>query len=274
MKPAKKKVVLEREDMGFYQEREIAENLAIACRVMGAYNMTEGATGHISYRIEGTDMMLIKGKGPDQVGLRYTRPRDIIKVDFEADMVDGPDGLQPPSESFLHIWIYKLRPEVKSVVHMHPEHSVLLGITGKDIYPVYGPYRSGGANLARKGVPVYPDNRTIQTNEQGKAFAECMGDKDVALMAGHGIATAGDCIERSSINALNLETLCRTLYKAYLIGTPRRIPENEFRAPSAEPDGRRRRGSAGGDEGLMANWRYHVMRAEEILGRRVDRDDD
>ena len=151
---------------------------------MGAYDMTEGATGHVSYRIEGTDTMMIKGKGAGQVGLRYTQPRDIVTVDFNADMVDGPDGLQPPSESFLHIWIYKLRPDVKSVVHMHPEYSVLLGITGKEIYPVYGPYRSGGAELARAGVPVYPDNKTIGTAEQGMAFAECMGNKDAALMAG------------------------------------------------------------------------------------------
>ncbi len=260
--------------MGFHRELEVAENLALACRVMGAYDMTEGATGHVSYRIEGTDTMMIKGKGANQVGLRYTQPRDIVTVDFDAEMVDGPDGLQPPSESFLHIWIYKLRPEVKSVVHMHPEYSVLLGITGKEIYPVYGPYRSGGAELARQGVPVYPDNKTIGTAEQGMAFAECMGNKDAALMAGHGIAAAGDCIERSSMNALALETLCRTLYKAYLIGTPRLIPDSEFRAPGEQPESGRKRGSVGGYEGMMANWRYYVSHAEDLLGRRVDQADD
>lgn len=252
-----------------YKEREIAENLAEACRVLGAFDLMHGATGHVSYRLD-DDTMLIKGKGPDQVGLRYSRGRDIIKVNFEAEMVDGPDGLQPPSESFLHIWIYKMRPEVMSVVHAHPEYSVLIGITGKEIVPIYGPYRPG-ANLAREGVPVYPDSRTIQTHEQGEAFAECMGNKDVALMVGHGIAAAGTSIEQSSMNALALETLCRTMYRAYLVGEPRRIPDSEFRSSS---DGPRLRGSAGGEEGMRASWRYYVSRAEEILGRRVDRDDD
>ncbi len=257
--------------MGFYQERELAEDLAQACRVLGAYDMTHGATGHVSYRLD-DDTMLIKGKGPNQVGLRYARPRDIVKVNFDADMVDGPDDLQPPSESFLHIWIYKMRPDVKSVVHVHPEYSVLLGITGKEIYPAYGPYRPG-SNLARDGVPVYPDSRTIGTNEQGEAFAECMGNKDVALMVGHGIAAAGNCIEQSTMNALALETLCRTMYKAYLVGTPKRIPEQAFRGRPAV-QGRRVRGSAGGVEGMMASWRYYVSRAEEALGRRIDKDDD
>jgi ribulose-5-phosphate 4-epimerase/fuculose-1-phosphate aldolase len=260
--------------MGFHQDREIVENIAQACRVLGAYDMTEGATGHVSYRVEGSDEMFIKGKGPNQVGLRYTQPRDIVKIDFDAEMMDGPDGLQPPSESFLHIWIYKNRPEVKSVVHMHPEYSLLAGITGMEIYPIYGPYRGGGAALANKGIPIYQDSRTIGTPEQGKDFAECMGDRDVALMVGHGMASAGDSIERSSMNALALETLCRTYYKAYLIGTPRRLPEGELRGPGEPlPEGRRTRGSAGGIEGTMASWRYYVQHAEDILGHRITRDD-
>jgi ribulose-5-phosphate 4-epimerase/fuculose-1-phosphate aldolase len=254
-----------------YKEREIAENVALACRVLGAFDLVHGATGHVSYRLD-DDTMMIKGKGPNQRGLRYAQGRDIIKVNFDADMVDGPDGLQPPSESFLHIWIYKMRPDVKSVVHAHPEYSVLLGITGKEIYPAYGPYRPG-SNLARKGIPIYPDNRTIGTNEQGEAFAETMGDKDVALMVGHGIAAAGNCIEQSTMNALALETLCRTMYKAYLIGTPKQIPEEAFGGRGAA-EGPRLRGSAGGEEGMMASWRYYVQLAEERLGRRVDRDDD
>jgi ribulose-5-phosphate 4-epimerase/fuculose-1-phosphate aldolase len=252
-----------------YKEREIAEELAQACRVLGAFDLMHGATGHISYRLD-DDTMLIKGKGPDQVGLRYSRGRDIIKVNFEADMVDGPDGLQPPSESFLHIWIYKMRPEVKSIVHAHPEYSVLIGITGKEIVPIYGAYRPG-ANLARDGVPIYPDSRTIQTHEQGEAFAETMGNKDVALMRGHGIAAAGTSIEQSSMNALSLEILCRTMYKAYLIGGAARTPDEELQRGS---DGPRLRGSAGGEEGMRASWRYFVSRAEEMLGHRVDQDDD
>ena len=93
-------------------------------------------------------------------------------------------------------------------------------------------------------------------------------------MVGHGIASSGDSIERSTMNALSLETLCRTFYKAYLVGTPRRLPEGELRAPGEPmPEGRRRRGSAGGVEGTMASWRYFVARAEEMLGHRVSRDD-
>ena len=91
-------------------------------------------------------------------------------------------------------------------------------------------------------------------------------------MRGHGIAAAGTSIEQSSMNALSLEILCRTMYKAHLIGGAPRIPEEELQRPSSE--GRRLRGSAGGEEGMRASGRYYVSRAEEMLGRRIDQDDD
>ena len=262
--------------MSFYQERQIAEDLAQACRVLGAYDMTHAALGHVSYRLEGTDSMLIKGKGPNEVGLRYTRTRDIIKVDFDADMLDGPDDLQPPSESFLHIWIYKMRPDVKSVVHVHPEHAVLLTIARKEIIQTYSSFDGTSAGLARSGVPVYPSSRTIATPEQGEEFATCMGEKNVALMIGHGIAAAGDRIEQSTLNALALERLAKMTYKAYAIGTPHPIPEADQRAPREiiPEGGRRPRGSAGGVEGMMASWRYYVQTAEDRLGHQTARDED
>jgi hypothetical protein len=91
-------------------------------------------------------------------------------------------------------------------------------------------------------------------------------------MLGHGIATAGTGIEQSTLNAINLEILCRMMYKSYLLGDPQPIPESDRRMTREPlPEGQRRpRGSAGGVEGMMASWRYYVQRAEEKLGRSMD----
>jgi ribulose-5-phosphate 4-epimerase/fuculose-1-phosphate aldolase len=254
--------------MGLYEERQISEDLATACRVLGAYDMTQGALGHISYRLPGQDAMLIKAKGPNENGLRYTQPGDIVKVDWNAEMIDGPVGLNPPSESFLHIGVYKARPDVMSVVHCHPEHAVIMTITDKKIYPIFGAFH-GSSSLAREGVPTYPSSRTIATPEQGEELMKVMGNHNVALLRGHGIAAAGTSIEQSTINALNIEYLCRIFYKAYLVGDPQQLPEEDISGPRPElPEGMRRpRGSAGGVEGMMATWKNHVRVMEDRLGR-------
>jgi L-fuculose-phosphate aldolase len=246
-----------------YEERQLAETAAQACRVLGAYDMTHAALGHISVRI-GEDTMLIKGKGPSEVGLRYTRPRDIIKVDFDANAVEGPEDLQPPSESFIHTEIYKARSEVMSVLHVHAEYSVLLSITGKEIVHSYGAFRPG-SNFARDGVPVYPSSVLIQTEEQGREVVRVMGGKDVCILLGHGIAVAGASIEQCTMNALALEKLAEVTYKSYLIGTPKPLPASDLEAPRLYAEGRKTRGSVGGLEGMMATWRYYVDVAEERL---------
>jgi ribulose-5-phosphate 4-epimerase/fuculose-1-phosphate aldolase len=246
-----------------YDERQLAETVAQACRVLGAYDMTHAALGHVSVRLDdGT--MLIKGKGPNEVGLRYTRPRDIIKVDLDANPVEGPEDLQPPSETFIHSEIYKARPEVLSVLHVHAEYSVLLSITGKEIIHSYGAFRPG-SNFARDGVPIYPSSVLIQTEEQGKEVARVMGGKDVCILLGHGIAVSGGSIEQCTMNALALEKLAEVTYKSYLIGTPKPLPESDSQAPNRYAEGRKTRGSVGGLEGMMATWRYYVDVAEERL---------
>ena len=146
--------------------------IAQACRTLGELDITKAALGHISVRLGDSETMLIKGKGPNEVGLRFTQPRDIILVDFKADKVEGPDDLQPPSESFIHIWQFKTRPEVKSVIHMHPEHCVLMSIGEKEIIPAIG----NATRWALEGVPVYPRSITITTDKLGQDLAAVMGN--------------------------------------------------------------------------------------------------
>jgi len=143
------------------------ELVAQACRVLGKLDVTHGALGHVSVRVGDSESMLIKGKGPGEVGLRYTRPEDILTVDFSANKLSGHSELQPPSESYLHIWLYRKRPEIRSVIHVHPEHAVLLTICEKEILPIYGAYGSG-ARLALDGVRTYPLSITIHDDRLGQ----------------------------------------------------------------------------------------------------------
>jgi ribulose-5-phosphate 4-epimerase/fuculose-1-phosphate aldolase len=238
------------------------ELVAQACRVLGKLELTHGAFGHVSQRIGDTDAMLIKAKGPGEAGLRFSQERDIITVDFNANKLGGADELQPPSESYLHIWLYRLRPDVRSVIHMHPKHAVLLTICGKEVLPIYGAY-GPGARLAVEGVRTYPRSITIHDDALGEDFARFVGASNVALLRGHGVAVAGTSVVDASVRTLALNELVTMNYEAYLLGTPQPISaedQAEFRAPES---GRRVRGSAGGDAGTNAQWRYFCALTNE-----------
>jgi ribulose-5-phosphate 4-epimerase/fuculose-1-phosphate aldolase len=238
-----------------------AELVARACRVLGKLDLTHGALGHVSLR-QGSDSMLIKGKGPDEVGLRYTRVEDIIEVTFDAEKVSGPEGLQPPSESYLHIWLYKLRPDVQTVIHVHPEHAVLLTICDKPILPIYGAYGSG-ARLALDGVPTYPRSITIHDDRLGEEFGRFMSDQKAVLMRGHGVSVVGSSVEDAAVRTLALNELVTMTYKAYLLGTPQPISDEDQAEMRKPLDPSRRRGTAGGQAGMLAIWRYYCSLAGE-----------
>ena len=237
---------------------DTVELVAKACRIVGKLDLTHAALGHVSFRLGDSERMLIKGKGPGEVGLRYTRPEDILTVDFAAEKVNGSAELQPPSESYLHIWLYKMNPDVRSVVHVHPEHAVLLTICEKDILPIYGAYGSG-ARLAIEGVPTYRRSITIHDDHLGGEFASFMGRKQAALMRGHGVSVTGSSVEDATLRTLALNELVTMTYKAYLLGTPKPILDEDIEEYRRPLNPSRRRGSAGGEAGLRATWRYYCQ---------------
>lgn len=235
--------------------------IARACRILGTLELSHAALGHVSLRT-GPDRMLIKGKGPDEVGLRYSQPEDVIEVDFEAEKLDGAEGLQPPSESFLHIWLYKTNPAVRCVVHAHPKDAVLLTICDKQIVPIYGAF-GPGAQLAIDGVRTYPRSVRICTDALGSEFAEFMGRDTCCLMRGHGVAVTGDSVEDSITRTMALQELVSMTFQANLLGEPRQISGEDVAWFTNDRSATRRRGSAGGRAGTLARWRYYCRLAGE-----------
>lgn len=228
--------------------------VAQAARVLGRLGLTQAALGHVSCRV-GPDRMLIKGKGEDEVGLRFTESADVVEVDFSGDKRGGAGGLRPPSESFIHTWIYKLEADVNSVIHLHPRHAVLLTICDKEIRPIYGAF-GGGARMAIEGVRTYQRSVRILDDERGEDFARFLGGRQAALMRGHGITVTGDSVEDAAVRAIELEELATMTYQAYLLGEPRPISDEDIAELAGSPRATGR-GSPGGRAGIRSKWRYY-----------------
>lgn len=243
---------------------ERSARVAAACRVLGKLGATHSTFGHVSCR-DGDEAMLIRGKGPAETGLSYTEPADVVQVGLDVRKLAGRDGLRPPSESFLHAWLYRLRPDVGAVIHMHPESAVLLTLCGRELRPLYGAY-GRGAQLAVGGVPTYDSSLTISSHERGRDFAEFVGGGRAALMRGHGVAVVGADIEEAAVTMMALKELTDMTYRALLIGEPAPLPAAEQAEIGVPPHPDRPLGSAGGAGGVLAMWRYYLTAAGEAQG--------
>ena len=197
--------------------------------------------------------MLIRARGADEVGVRYTTAEQVITVDLDGKKVDGPDGLDVPQEVFIHTWQYKTRPEVNAVTHIHPATVVLFTICEKPLEPIYGSYDPSSLHLVLDGIPTYERSIAIRDDALGEEFAKAMGGKMVCLMRGHGITTAGATVEEATVHAIKLNELAEMNYRANLLGDPRPISDEDIDAFRKRQQGRK-----GPSPHTNSSWRYYV----------------
>ena len=254
-------------ESGFGNEpATLRERIAKACRVVGRMGLTRGLRGHISARIPGTERIFVRARGPAESGVRYTPEDEVVEVDLDGKPVAGmPSGLRGPSEIFIHTEIYRARPEVNAVLHMHPPTVVLFTITGKPLLPLYGAYDPHSLGLALEDLPLFDRSVLINTRELGQELAQAIGKKRACLMRGHGITTIGESIEDAGVVALGLNELATMNFHAHMLGEPRAISGADISAlrpaidrlslPSAKP----------GEPGAATEteWRYYCRLADE-----------
>lgn len=169
--------------------KDLIAELVLANKILYGLNAVD-AFGHISVR---------HPKDPDKYLMaRHLPPgmvtaKDIVLFDLDSKPLTHADKPQY-SERFIHGEIYKLRPEVMSVVHCHARSLIPFGAArGAKLRPM-----SHMCGFLGCGVPIFEIRKAggntdmlIRTPELGKALAETLGDKNVVLMRGHGATMIG-----------------------------------------------------------------------------------
>ncbi len=215
--------------MSMYQrllpEREL---LAKACRVMGKLDVTKSTFGHISLRLPGEELLLIRARGPGESGIRFTAPDDIILVDFDGRKVEGRADLDVPKEVFIHTCLFRARPELRSVLHAHPATVMLFTICNKPLLPLFGAYDPALLRLVQKELSTFPSSILISDETRGKSLAEAIRSSKACLMRGHGITTCGTSVEDATLTAIRLNEMADINYRAYLLGDPQPISQEDM----------------------------------------------
>ncbi|MFN4283110.1 MAG: class II aldolase/adducin family protein [Alphaproteobacteria bacterium] len=238
-----------------FDDREARELVATSCRVLGGLDLTKAATGHVSQLSADGKSILIRGRGRDEVGVRYTTAEQVVAVDLDGKQLDGAEGLAVPQEVFIHTWVYKMRPDVRSVVHIHPPTVVLFTMCKKEIEPIFGAYDPSGLDLILDGIPTYDRSILISNDDLGRELAAALGDKRVCLMRGHGITAVGASVEEATVRAIQLNEAAEMNYRANLLGIPLKISEEDMRIFLGK---KKKKDEMPKSPHLMANWRYYV----------------
>lgn len=238
------------------QRREL---LASACRILGKLNMTKEPSGHVSARGPERGTIFIKARGRGESGLRFVTAKDFITVDLDGKKLEGAADLDVPQEVFIHTWIYRNRPDVESVVHVHPLTVVLFTICGVPLLPLFGAYDPSALRLILEGVPTYPRSILIANDALGRDLAGALGKQRACLMRGHGITAVGPSVQEATLTAIKLNELAEINYRSRLLGEPRPISEEDIATFAPALEGRK--ASAYGESA----WRYYCNLLDEPI---------
>ncbi len=186
--------------------RRLVEAGAILAHV-GQGDMTRG---HVSLRLPGRpELFLMK---PHSRGLDELTEEGLLTIGLDGAVVAGSGRRH--SEVFIHSEVYRARPDVQAVIHVHPTHVVALSATGHALRPLC----QGGALFAGR-LPTYTDTMDlIRSEATGRGVAEALGPHEAVLMRAHGLAMTGRTIEEAVIGCVMLEEAARVQLLAEAAG--------------------------------------------------------
>jgi L-fuculose-phosphate aldolase len=220
-------------------ESALREDLVKACRILHAARVAgDGLGGHLSAKLD-DESILIKPRPVSWSGLSRD---DLIVIDFNGKRIDGPaDERSAVREWPIHAQIYRARPDVGCVLHVHPHASTLMAALGIEVEPL----DQDCATFTDK-LPVLDNGAvSISTTQRGDEVARALGNAKAVLLKNHGCAVAGVGIPDVCVTACRLEKVAEVMLRAASTAKlPIMSPEAKARVMAsrraAEPDVRER----------------------------------
>jgi len=229
----------------------LIEDVVTANHILAAQEIVD-AFGHVSVRTApGAGRYLIsRSLAPAQV-----TAADILELDLDSKPV-GAEKRTSYRERFIHGEIYRVRPDVMSVVHCHAPALIAFGITRIPLRPVYH-----NSSFVGEGVPVFEireaggdTNMLVETPDLGRALAKTLGSKPAVLMRGHGAVIVGKSIIEAVARSVYLEVNARV--QAQVLAMGQRVTyldEGEVKKRSEDPDPYGRAWELWKHEALLSN---------------------
>ena len=188
-------------------EPEIRQDLSRIAKKLYDKGLVAGANGNISARID-TDVLLASPLG---ISLGALNPEQIIKTNLRGDLLGGAG--RPSVEYPLHLEAYRLRSDIRAVVHAHPPFATGMAAAGQDMTK---PLLTEVV-LAFKAIPL-ASYAPPATDGFVRSIAELVPQYDAILLANHGALTLGKTPDEACHKMEVLESVAQSTMAARLFG--------------------------------------------------------
>lgn len=197
------------------EEQEARQAIVEVGRRLWTRGLVGGSEGNVSVRLGGAVLATPSGacKG-------FLAPGDLVMTDLDGRPLSGQ--ARPSTELRMHVRIYRLRDDVRAVVHAHPPTATGFAIAGEAFDECVIPE----VITALGRVPIVP-YATPSTEELPDRLAPYVASHDALLLANHGVVAYAGRLARAIDLMESIEQAARSLLAARLLGRVQRLSREE-----------------------------------------------
>ncbi len=176
-------------------------------RRMYAKDLVAATDGNISFRIN-DDQIIISPSGSC---LGFLKPTELVAIDSSGRVIDGKG--KPTSEYRLHLEVYRLRKDVRAVVHAHPPVCTAFSVAWVSLDECVLPevvFMMGAIPTTDYGAPT--------TSEVPPLIQKYIGNCDAMILDRHGTLTIGKSLTDAYYRLEKLEHTARIILAARSLG--------------------------------------------------------
>lgn len=198
-----------------YVHGDLRDQLAFVGFDVVQAGLVAGSGGNLSARIPDEDAVWITGSGSWLGRLSRTSFAAVRVSDGLPASVGSvpPPVIEPTSELALHLALYRARPDVNAIIHLHPQTALLLDALGEHIRIV----TTDHAYYLRR-VSTVPFRLPGTTELAALTAAMSADGTNCLVLSHHGCVVLGDTIELAHKRARNLEEAAELTYRALSAG--------------------------------------------------------
>jgi ribulose-5-phosphate 4-epimerase/fuculose-1-phosphate aldolase len=194
-----------------YVAGDLRDQLALVGNAVVQAGLVVGSGGNLSARRPGADECWVTAAGTWLD--RLDRPAFVRVRISDGTPVDDAIDRRPTSELELHLAMYRVRPEVNAVVHLHPQTVLLLDALAEPIRLISTDHIFYLRRIAT--APFHPPGSPAVGESAAAATAD---GTDCIVLARHGCSVLGTSVELAHKRALYLEEAARMTYRALAAG--------------------------------------------------------
>ena len=146
---------------------------------------------------------------------------DIVELDSDCNLV-AQKAVRLNGERYIHCEIYKVRPDVQSVIHTHDPAVLPFGLSRTPMRAVLAqagflPAKAPVFDI--RNVPLQKKGMLILNPVLGRALAKSLGAHPVVLMRGHGDTVVGKSVREAAVRAIYTDMNARAQAAAIALGS-------------------------------------------------------